>query len=220
MTINFNVPGKERKRLVQNIAEWLGLETGYSGAPHFTYRIGDSIEVDRNGRTTGIDLPDEAAERLIEHLHDEGFEFEVEGSAETAVTVQIPADELTEGQFKNLQSIIEAKGSLIKKALGTDSLAVMRNGDKIEFPWFDGERSPEEIKACMNFVSALCRMAGELKRTTAKEKKVENEKYAFRCFLLRLGFIGSEYKADRKILLRRLEGSSAFKAPKRKEADA
>jgi hypothetical protein len=33
-------------------------------------------------------------------------------------------------------------------------------------------------------------------------KEVDNEKYAFRCFLLRLGFIGSDYKAERKILLK------------------
>ena len=46
----------------------------------------------------------------------------------------------------------------------------------------------------------------------AKEKIVDNEKYAFRCFLLRLGFIGTEYKTERKILLRNLSGSSAFKA--------
>ena len=45
----------------------------------------------------------------------------------------------------------------------------------------------------------------------AKEKEVENDKYAFRCFLLRLGFIGSEYKEERRILLKNLSGSSAFK---------
>ena len=39
----------------------------------------------------------------------------------------------------------------------------------------------------------------------------KNEKYAFRCFLLRLGFIGEEYKVERKILLKNLTGSSAFK---------
>ena len=38
-----------------------------------------------------------------------------------------------------------------------------------------------------------------------------NEKYTFRCFLLRLGFIGPEYKDERKILLRNLSGSSAYK---------
>ena len=50
---------------------------------------------------------------------------------------------------------------------------------------------------------------------TAKEKETDNPKYAFRCFLLRLGFIGDEYKADRKILLRNLSGSSAFRTGKK-----
>ena len=48
---------------------------------------------------------------------------------------------------------------------------------------------------------------------------MDNEKYAFRCFLLRLGFIGAEYKAARKVLLRNLTGSSAFKSGKRGGAD-
>ena len=54
-------------------------------------------------------------------------------------------------------------------------------------------------------------MAKEAKRVTAKEKEVDNVKYAFQCFLLRLGFIGDEYKQNRKILMRNLTGSSAFK---------
>ena len=54
-------------------------------------------------------------------------------------------------------------------------------------------------------------MAKEAKRITAKDKPVENEKYAFRCFLLRLGFIGDEFKTSRKILLKNFTGSSAFK---------
>ena len=54
-------------------------------------------------------------------------------------------------------------------------------------------------------------MALNQKRITAKEKPVDNDKYAFRCFLLRLGFIGEDYKTERKILLRNLSGSSAFK---------
>ena len=54
-------------------------------------------------------------------------------------------------------------------------------------------------------------MARTQTRITAKEKEIDNEKYAFRCFLLRLGFIGAEYKAERKILLKNLTGSSAFR---------
>ena len=60
-------------------------------------------------------------------------------------------------------------------------------------------------------------MAKKQKRVTAKEKQLDNEKYAFRCFLLRLGFIGNEYKQERKILLRNLDGSSAFKSGSKKE---
>ena len=69
-----------------------------------------------------------------------------------------------------------------------------------------------------NFICKLCEMARNLKRVTAKEKEVENAKYAFRCFLLRLGFIGDEYKTDRKLLLKNLSGSAAFKSGKAKEA--
>ena len=55
-------------------------------------------------------------------------------------------------------------------------------------------------------------MANKQNRITATEKPVENAKYAFGCFLLRLGFIGSEFKMERKILLSKLTGNSAFKS--------
>jgi len=61
------------------------------------------------------------------------------------------------------------------------------------------------------FVERLCTAAKAQKRVTAVERTVENEKYVFRCFLLKLGFIGDDYKTARKILLARLEGNSAFK---------
>jgi hypothetical protein len=61
------------------------------------------------------------------------------------------------------------------------------------------------------FITALCEMAKNQKRVTATDKAPANEKYAFRCFLLRLGFIGDEYKAARKILLRNLTGNTAFR---------
>jgi hypothetical protein len=60
-------------------------------------------------------------------------------------------------------------------------------------------------------------MSMKQKRVTAKPKENENEKYSFRCFLLRLGFIGDAFKADRKILLANLNGSSAFKSKKEEQ---
>jgi hypothetical protein len=76
-----------------------------------------------------------------------------------------------------------------------------------------------ESLTVMRFITAICRMAKNAKRITAKEKEVPNDKYAFRCFLLRLGFIGAEYKETRKQLLKRLEGSSAFRTTENKEAE-
>ena len=62
----------------------------------------------------------------------------------------------------------------------------------------------------------------QLKRVTAKEKPVENEKFAFRVFLIRLGFVGQDFRVARKILLKNLTGNSAFKngVPSRQEVAA
>ena len=106
---------------------------------------------------------------------------------------------------------IDAKGGLIKKALGAQNLGIEVLEDRVVFPWFPEMPEADSVKAYTHFISALCEMSKNAKRVTATEKSVDNEKYAFRCFLLRLGFIGSEYKAERKILLKNLTGSSAFK---------
>jgi hypothetical protein len=65
------------------------------------------------------------------------------------------------------------------------------------------------------FIERLCATSKEQKRVTAVERAVDNEKYAFRCFLLKLGFIGDEHKEARKVLLTRLAGDLAWgtKAP-------
>lgn len=65
--------------------------------------------------------------------------------------------------------------------------------------------------AYAKFIAALCKLSMGVKRINESSKEVINEKYAFRCFLLRLGFIGYEFKQDRKILLEKLSGSSAFR---------
>ena len=44
-----------------------------------------------------------------------------------------------------------------------------------------------------------------------KPQQNENPKYAMRTWLLRLGFIGDEFKTARDILTRRLAGDTAFR---------
>ena len=60
-------------------------------------------------------------------------------------------------------------------------------------------------------------MAKNQKRVNIKaEEPVENMKYSFRCLLLRLGFIGPEYKDVRSTLLKNFSGSGAFKSGARR----
>ena len=124
----------------------------------------------------------------------------------------------------NLTRLLEAKGSIIKKALGADDIRIRINEEQqtVEFPWWnelpDAVVERDAVLAYTAFISLLCKMSREAKRVTAKPAEAESEKYAFRCFLLRLGFIGPEYKTARKILLRRLSGSAGFAT--RDKADA
>lgn len=128
------------------------------------------------------------------------------------LVIEMPRSSFTDTALDNLKRLVESKGSLIKKALGAETLELEITDDKVRFPWFEDGANPDTVKAYTHFVTALCEMAKNQKRITAKEKETDNEKYAFRCFLLRLGFIGAEYKEERKILLKNLSGSSAFKS--------
>lgn len=123
----------------------------------------------------------------------------------------MPRSLFTDSNLENLKALIAAKGSLIKKALGVSELPLEITDTKVSFPWFPATPTPDEMNAYDTFICKLCEMARNQKRVNAAEKTTDNEKYAFRCFLLRLGFIGAEYKAARKILLKNLSGSSAFR---------
>ena len=223
MIINYNVSGSDRKRLVAAIAEHTGEKAEYLGAPGFAYQVG-SYTVSVDGQVTIED--NSTAATLICFLREKGFqaedpladcvaddtaEEETEPAEIDGICISMPRSLFTDASLENLKGIIAAKGNLIKKALGVDDLPLEITDTKVSFPWFPGIPTPDEMKAYDTFICKLCEMARNQKRVVAKEKETDNEKYAFRCFLLRLGFIGAEYKSERKILLRNLSGSSAFK---------
>ena len=222
MTITINAQGSERKRLVQCISQWLGCEPNYLGTPSFAYQV-DYFTIEKSGSLTFDDAADsEVIERLIQHIYDEGFEIDQSHTEKesTRVCISLPRSRFTDSGLENLKAILTAKGGLMQKALGVRSLPVEVTEEKVSFPWFSEMPTPEELSAYEMFICKLCEMAGNQKRITAKEKAVDNEKYAFRCFLLRLGFIGTEHKQTRKILLRNLTGSSAFKDGQPKEVES
>ena len=223
-TAKFNVTGARRKELVNHISEVMECPSVYKFAPTFNYEV-DYITIDRNGTVSFDDWADtEQIERLLDHLDSHGFSAEREETEEeepaesespaqnesTGLTFYIPKDKVN---VKLLRQIVKSKSGLIQKALGLEALPIEEDSDEIVCPWFSdiSELNPDEIKAYTNFIGKLSQFSVNAKRVSMKEKAVDNEKYAFRCFLLRLGFIGADYKTDRKILLKNLEGSSAFK---------
>jgi hypothetical protein len=225
MKANYNLTGTKRKELVNAIAEITGEKADYKRMPTCAYEIGD-ITVDKDGSVTCED--EEKLKKVMEALNEKGFTAEGEqedGKAEQPEQVETTEKENATGQepaltislplasanVDTLKNLISAKESLIKKALGITDTQINITDEKIEFPWFDRELTSEEVNAYTRFLSFLCKLSKEVNRCSGKEHPAVNEKYTFRCFLLRLGFIGAEYKEDRKVLLKNLTGSSAFK---------
>ena len=135
---------------------------------------------------------------------------------EDSLSISLPRSLFTETALQNLDALLLSKGRLIRHAFDIREATYTLTDDRITFAWLHGTITDETAKAYAEFISKFCLMARTQKRVTAKEKIVDNEKYAFRCFLLRLGMIGSAYKESRKILLQNLTGSSAFKSGHRK----
>ena len=215
MKIDFNLKGAERKELVKAISRITGIKAEYQGMPTTNFVIGD-FTVTAEGALVYDDKID--AGELLNELAEAGFEGTADKSEgkelkvpePDILTIEMPADKVN---TENLQKLLDAKGALIRKALGIDSLAFEIHEDRVSFPWFV-DPTPDHALAYTQFIAAICKMSTEQKRVTARVREVDNEKYAFRCFLLRLGFIGEEFKQSRKILLSNLDGSSAFKTVK------
>lgn len=231
MELDYNCTGADRKNLVAVLADHTGQKAKYLGAPSFAYQV-DCITIDKNGV---LHLDDNADPDWVEAIqarlassgytciseaYDNPQPDPVMNEEPERISIQMPMASFTESSLQNLFNLVDAKGSLIKKALGVSDLTINLLDDRLAFDWFPADSTPEEINAYTAFIAALCAMAGNKKRITAKGKTVDNEKYAFRCFLLRLGFIGAEHKQTRKILLRNLTGSSAFKAGQPKEVES
>jgi len=133
-------------------------------------------------------------------------------SDDDRLIIEMPREQFTEVAIDNIRKIIASKAVLIKKALGISHLPLLIGEEKIHFPWFILTGEDGEVDTYLRFVTALCKMAKESQRITAKERDTDNDKFTMRVFLIRLGFVGPEYKLARKILLRNLSGNSSWKA--------
>ena len=207
MTIAFHLTGENRKTLVKAISEVIGIQAVYQFMPTCSYKIGECYTVTKEGNLEISDSADsKETEYLMEELKKRGYDV----PTENRLTVQMPADFFDEHTLSNLQQICENKATLFKAAFQTDTLDIISSDEKVEFPWFT-VRQDGDADAYCTFISMLCEFAKNQKRINNKPDTSDNPKYTMRCYLLRLGMIGTEYKAVRKVLLRNLSGSSAFR---------
>lgn len=230
MKILYHAQGKTRKELADAISTITGAAKVYQGIPSYAYEI-DCFTVDRNGNLNFDDMIDKKKiEDLLEKLDSMGFhtdpaepiEKEPDDSASKQeniddLVIAMPRSFFTDTALENLKKLIQAKSNLMLKVFQIDVLRMQVTEDKVLFPWFTGCLDADTVKAYTHFITALCHPAKKQKRVLATEHPSTNEKYDFRCFLLRLGFIGKEYKDERKLLLQHLSGSSAFKNGRKEE---
>ena len=214
--IDFKVKGEERKKLAYAIGEMFELPVKYTRTPRFDYMIGDSILDKKGVFRASNEITESQLELIIERFYkgeplqkvkqpeDEIVEADV-------LSISVPRNMFTDGKLENLQKLIEGKQTLFKHAFLTEQLEVVITENQVSFPWFPLASEPDAVNAYTEFISKLCELAIKLKRVSVTDKEVENEKYAFRCFLLRLGFIGDDSKTARRILLQNLSGNSAFR---------
>ena len=237
MDINFNKTGAERKALVTAISEIMETKPKYMGAPGFAYRVGGCM-ITKDGVLECGETPEQEISALLDALAERGFlpadrpgfsgVSEGESVTSTAgadvpdtVSIDLPAEGFSDLAFENLKKLATGKAPLIRAALGenlaagANALPIRLEDGKVAFPWFRFGIDADALAAWSFFVTALWDTAKKQKRVVMSEKAYDgSEKYAMRCFLLKLGFIGDEYKNARKVILAGLSGGGSHKKPK------
>jgi hypothetical protein len=240
-----NVTGSERKSLVGAISTFLNAPTKYLGAPTFAYEVG-GYRISQTGTLTGednLDLEDalhQAGFDAEEREYDEPDTYESglggmgalespeelgaapEPDPQGTFTVSLPYDSNPDAMARLVKLVI-AKEALISNALGEwalDDLPIALGEEDgqttVTFTWLFAD-APQELKAAVvALVAALWKFCKKAQRVTAKETATDNEKFAMRTLLVRIGMNDITNKVHRKTLLQNLTGDSAFATPESK----
>jgi len=125
------------------------------------------------------------------------------------VFVSDTLSEKLEGQnIKDLEGLKQALENLQDELPG---LEFDFENQRITFTLQKANETEEEKVAFKELIVLMNQYAKTLKRASYKQTQDDNPKYALRTWLIRIGMNGPEYKETRKILLKNLEGSGAFR---------
>lgn len=147
MVRKINLEETTRKALVAAIEELTGEKAVYRKMPTYNYDIGEITVL----KDCSIEFPD--GSDIIERL------AEMEFMAETELTIEIP-NTLTEPELDALKRLTASKATLIRKAVGSESLDITVSVDKVAFPLFTITEGNEgdETAAYTAFITALVDM--------------------------------------------------------------
>lgn len=215
--IRFTPDTKARKHLAAVIAQTIDTTVAYAGAPSFAYHIGQA----RLDRDWCLYLPQTTnPAEIIEAAVAAGF-HPAPDSEPVGLTLVFPTTGWDEATAGKLQALLAAKSPLITKALGIPQapMHVDEEAGRVVFAWFTTTPSPEVVEAVSHLIERMIAYAKTATRINPTPTTVVNEKYAMRCWLLRLGMIGDDTKSARRTLLQRLDGNTAWKTPPEKAGE-
>jgi hypothetical protein len=223
MTVNVTGGTGKGKDLASVLGTIIKSAPLYKGGTHHRFNIG-AVALEDGCK---LIIPDSAGNAfintIIAGLIDKGYKCSDTESTDTLTShmpesdilaIEIPLDGFTDFAIINLKKLVASKSVVLKKALGIEELPIERGETLLRFPWFiaptDG-REAETFAAYTMLIQKMCEMAKRQKRVVEKETSAENPKWVMRTFLLRLGFVGDEFKTARRILTANLDGDGAYR---------
>ncbi len=221
--------GISRKEVAGIIGECVDTKPVYKGGLNYQYDIADwivfmdtTVEPEKaegeagDDYKVGIGIPDSPGEELAGIFKAlEEAKVMINDSCKLAVTIEGTSH--TEKSNENLLNLFESKKEIILKAFGVKDSSIEVNNKQVTFQLFRATLDADKIIAYKHFCTLINQLALNLRSASKKKSESDNQKFTFRVFLIRLGMIGDEYKATRKVLLERLEGNSAFRSGSKPE---
>ena len=178
----------------------------------------------------GQETPDVAAPEADIHAETEEVEPKAENAEggtevttdsdedETRLTISVPRSKVPDDVLIRLQAIVLNKKVLFQRALQIESLPIEVTDDAVSFPWFTLTGMDGEAEAYAQFITHLVKMADEQSRVLDKPYDGDNDKFAMRIFMVRMGMKGVQFALARKLMMQHLTGNSGwrFGAPPKK----
>jgi hypothetical protein len=88
----------------------------------------------------------------------------------------------------------------------------------LSFSFCNGTLNADEVLALVSLCHQMTEQALKLNVIASRQRETDNDKFSFRVWLVRLGFVGGTFAKDRQVLLARLTGDAAYKTAAARES--